>query len=386
MKIYAFNNYLKNLKNCFIHSSKRGPILLFHIEKFLQLSFSPIIIFGLFFILCLLPIWESANAEMLLVTKNCFERSEEFSINYQCVEDIASGLELMEPGDTLWIDDGVYSEDVIVTKKGTEKHPIVISALPNTSPVIDGGFIYLSSNAEYVTVKGLEISNKENESGIRLSSESRSITIESCIIHDIGWNGIDLKGEEHTVLNNIIYATGLSPSYYKTHGIYVHSKNSIIERNTISQSNSGNGIRSEGLNNYISENIIFDNRDCGISVYADVPTKDIVIINNQVYNNKMGIGVLGGSVENTIENVQIVDNNIYENQINFVAIGESYKVTLENNEINNASYLQIYVKLNSNSDFTEMKNVCSSEGRFVFDKLLYPNYNEFSFAVNSILP
>ncbi len=380
----AFIKFKLNTNTC----NNFGKILSFKSDLFNRLGTRGKLIatIGLVFVLSLFPMRQTANAKMVLVTSNCQEKNDAVGSEYQCADSIASALKLVQAGDTLWIDEGTYTENMLIYKKGTPQKPIIISALPDTFPVIDCGFIYFSSYSQYITVRGLEIKNKANESGIRLSSRSSNNTIEDCTIHDTGLNGIFLRGRNHTVSNNTIYATGLSDYMYKTHGIYVNSENSIIENNTISGSNNGNGIRSEGLNNDIIGNTIFDNIGYGISVFADFPTNNIVIADNTIYNNKWGIAILGGSADNHIREVFVLGNTIYDNEINMVVMGECYGVHLGNNEINNASHIQFFVTLNPHSDFTILNNTCSAGGYYLFNRAVYTNHNQFVTAINSIMP
>lgn len=49
------------------------------------------------------------------------------------------GVRRLEPGDTLYLREGVYHEKVYLTRSGTAEAPIVIAAYPGELPVLDGG-------------------------------------------------------------------------------------------------------------------------------------------------------------------------------------------------------------------------------------------------------
>ncbi len=49
------------------------------------------------------------------------------------------GVQRLEPGDTLYLRGGIYSETVYLTRSGTIESPITISAYPGELPVLDGG-------------------------------------------------------------------------------------------------------------------------------------------------------------------------------------------------------------------------------------------------------
>ncbi|MEK6233175.1 MAG: hypothetical protein N2C14_00530, partial [Planctomycetales bacterium] len=52
---------------------------------------------------------------------------------------IQHGERRLEPGDTLYLRQGVYYEKVYLTQSGTAESPITISAYPGELPVLDGG-------------------------------------------------------------------------------------------------------------------------------------------------------------------------------------------------------------------------------------------------------
>ena len=52
---------------------------------------------------------------------------------------IQHGVNHLEPGDTLYLREGIYHESVYLTKSGKEGAPILIAAYPGELPVLDGG-------------------------------------------------------------------------------------------------------------------------------------------------------------------------------------------------------------------------------------------------------
>jgi hypothetical protein len=77
---------------------------------------------------------------------------------------VAKGIERLQPGDTLLLQSGSWSEQLRVTRSGTPTQRIVIAAAPGAKPVIDGsgldlwdeGLISIAS-CGYVTVRGLTL-------------------------------------------------------------------------------------------------------------------------------------------------------------------------------------------------------------------------------------
>ena len=79
----------------------------------------------------------------------------------------------LNPGDTLYVREGIYNEHLIPTVSGNTGNVITIAALPGETPVIDGtsifkdgwwyGLIHLN-NLEYVTIEGFKVMNARGQS------------------------------------------------------------------------------------------------------------------------------------------------------------------------------------------------------------------------------
>lgn len=52
---------------------------------------------------------------------------------------LGHALHQLQPGDTLYLREGIYHERVVLTRSGTAEAPIVIAAYPGELPVLDGG-------------------------------------------------------------------------------------------------------------------------------------------------------------------------------------------------------------------------------------------------------
>src|SRR4029077_6614854 len=86
---------------------------------------------------------------------------------------IAKGTARLLPGQTLYIGNGSYAEQVKPPTSGTATAPITITNSPGTSPVVGGGQvngIYLASRS-YVTVSGLTVSGTSGD-GVYVTGSS----------------------------------------------------------------------------------------------------------------------------------------------------------------------------------------------------------------------
>jgi hypothetical protein len=111
---------------------------------------------------------------------------------------INHGVEQLEPGDTLILREGVYSESIHIYESGTEEGYLKIINYPIERPVIDGsgdvGDNGLVISAAYIEISGLEFKNwPGNGVWVELSHH---IDISDCLIHDVGY-GIGFADGSH---------------------------------------------------------------------------------------------------------------------------------------------------------------------------------------------
>jgi hypothetical protein len=131
---------------------------------------------------------------------------------------IEYGLEEIQPGDTLFLRDGIYHEPISISKSGTNQNPITIRNYPGENPIIDvanqnNGII---GSGSYWNIIGLEVRNC-NENGIWIES-SQYFTIINCTIRDVQYGiGIadgshDFKVENCIITDFTLYGFDASPS------------------------------------------------------------------------------------------------------------------------------------------------------------------------------
>ena len=199
---------------------------------------------------------------------------------------IQSAIDNATDGDTIIVRDGVYYENIKVTKRLTIK-----SENGSDNCIIDGGDRnrgnVITLKADGITIEGFTIRNSGwyiHNAGIKVLSNSNIIRYNKILNND--GRGIDICGPYHNgSSNNIIEYNEISNNW---DGIYIESSgNNIIRYNNISN-NCENGIDIWGLNSndVIAYNYISDNGNSGILLsYAS----GIIVINNTMYNDSINI-------------------------------------------------------------------------------------------------
>ncbi len=156
-------------------------------------------------------------------------------------ERISDYLSALQPGDTLMVRAGVYSESLSMPTSGEPGRPIVLMAYPGERPVVQSatqilsinkkywvidGFVFdhqnasndafkITSNAAFVVLRNCEVRNGKRDA-FDISGGAGDITIENNVIHDFVWQpGSDAHGVVTNpgaarihILSNVIYNCG----------------------------------------------------------------------------------------------------------------------------------------------------------------------------------
>lgn len=208
-------------------------------------------------------------------------------------DDIEAMINALQPGDELVLSGGLYTltERFSFAIAGTEDAPIVIRAQDDETPHLHrpdaSQNIIDIDNAEYVTIRGIELSG--GSAGIRISG-ARFLTIEECEVHDTGdvavrANDAGVTYESLRIRGNHIHHTNNTGE-----GMYLGCNNggcevvsSLIEGNHIHHTNQpsvsqGDGIElKEGsFDNVIRDNVIHDTNYPCILTYASNGAANII--------------------------------------------------------------------------------------------------------------
>jgi parallel beta-helix repeat protein len=233
---------------------------------------------------------------------------------------IAAGLSCVKSRDTLIIKAGAYSEsiDVGTIPSGTQSGRTTIKAAPGEAVIIkatgnsigDAISIY---DRSYITLDGLTVEGRRYRVGGNGNGPySHNITFQNGKIRNVGMSCTATQGPAgrnsriNFINNEISNCKG-------GHGLYIHARDSLIERNRIS--NAGHlGIQLYHMsnpkaanNNVIRYNEIFSNGTFGILVSSGIGN---LTHDNLVHHNQVG-GIMVGyeTSNNEVRNNKIYDNN-----------------------------------------------------------------------------
>lgn len=290
---------------------------------------------------------------------------------------ISKAVNILKPGDTLYIREGIYDETVHIRTSGTAANPILILNYPGETPVIDGritmvkdggGLLVLSGN--YIYASGIEVRNSTYD-GIQVLGSHDIVS--NMFVHHSQRKGILIhQGFNSIVENNRVWWNSIINEYGKSSnwssGITVsgggisnavirrnhvwenwgqgintyESDHSIIEDNIVHDSYAPNIYLHDATNILCQRNLIYTNPNSQVFPYADhvgimvgderdTPASNITIINNISFGNNRNFGLFKGN--HTIFNI-LIANNTFVNGIesgNVVIKGYHQNVIFENN-------------------------------------------------------
>ena len=216
--------------------------------------------------------------------------------NFSTIQD---GIDTAHSGDTIFVYNGTYSENIVIDKKIT-----LLGENRNTT-IIDGrgsGNV-IKINADHVTIQGFTIRHSGlifPNAGINCSS-NYNIIAENLLINNL--YGITL----YHSLNNSITENTIQNN--DNCGIYMSrsSHNTIIDNTIQYHPYNGIGIYDSSDNNTIQSNNLTNNDYCGINIRISSYN---TIIKNTIADNNIGIHV--PSTEN------IISGNVFSNNKNNV--------------------------------------------------------------------
>lgn len=163
----------------------------------------------------------------------------------------------------------------------------------------DGIFI---RDVERVKVSGCEISGVKGQGGIRLSATggSKDVLLLGNHIHDVAENGInasqraddDVHHDGLIIRDNLVERTGMEANDGLTHGLYVQSRDAVIEGNTVRESTDGNGISIRSTI-HVHRNIVEGWAKSGIRYYSDHDRGEgaVLIENNMLWGAGSGAAI-----------------------------------------------------------------------------------------------
>jgi nitrous oxidase accessory protein len=268
------------------------------------------------------------------------------------VKSLKQGISLAQPGDTLWIQAGVYREGNIVIEKS-------IALLGEGYPVLDGENKYeiLTIHAQHVTIKGIRfirtgvasiedlagikvldskfIRLQENRFedtffGIHISNSSQCWIVDNSLSanaqaeHQIG-NGIHLWKCEHvTISNNRVHG--------HRDGIYFEFVTNSLITGNYSDGNMRYGLHFMFSHNNEYRKNTFDNNGAGVAVMY---TTGVKMIDN-TFSHNWGSSAYGLLLKD-IRDSEVSGNRFIENSVGIFMEGSS-RIHFAKNEFDANGY------------------------------------------------
>jgi hypothetical protein len=277
------------------------------------------------------------------------------------------------PGDTIFIRDGIYQENIRISISGTEKAPILLTRYSSGEVVIDGGSeiaLSVSGNVGYWTISGLTF-RSSNRYTLCLGWWEESFT-ENWIIRNNNIEGANfIRGANHLWENNNISGIGYKENLgdagiyeageshhniYRSNNIHDFTKkdargiwsqgkthDSIFENNTITNINADNDggqcIDLDGAGNVEWRHTVRGNRVSNCN-YVGIQLENVfesVIENNQIVN-ATSAGIIVINYDSDVSCKVGGENNQYGN-VNGDCRGMVVNNILRQNIIANSGYV-----------------------------------------------
>jgi parallel beta-helix repeat protein len=242
---------------------------------------------------------------------------------------IQEAIDNATQGDTIYVYNGTYYENVVVNKS------VTLVGENRLSTVIDGNYTgnVMNITASYVNVTGFTIQNSGNASncGIYVSGSSVNNNISFNIITK-NYCGIKLSGSSNSISRNDIidnYIDGIM--------LYYFSNNNTIYRNNITNSSFGIELWSNSYNS-IRENNITNNEKGVILEFSS---------NNIFFKNNIVNGTYGVWLDQFSSNNTFSENNIEQNSYGIRIFSSSNNSIYHNNFVSNTR--QIFSSNSMNS-------------------------------------
>jgi nitrous oxidase accessory protein len=246
------------------------------------------------------------------------------SADFRTIED---AVDAASPGDTIIVNPGTYSENVVVNKGVTIKSQMgaenTIVRTPNPFSQRD----VFEVTVDDVTISGFTMTGTYGHGGA----------------------GIYLRAVKHcTISDNVCYNNSAGISLYNSHdnlvinndvsnnqdGMYLHqSDNNTIIGNIASKSTYGRGIMLVFSSyNQILNNIANSNVDEGIVLMERGTSNNLIANNTVIFNSNYGIHFFAA------DNNQILNNTLMKNGVGVWLRGASKTNEIANNEFLENSY------------------------------------------------
>ncbi|MFL6075875.1 MAG: right-handed parallel beta-helix repeat-containing protein [Mycobacteriales bacterium] len=252
---------------------------------------------------------------------------------------IAKGTARVQPGQTVYVGNGSYAEQV-KPPSGTATAPVTVTASPGATPVVGAGQVYgvYLANKSNVVVSGLTVTGTLSDgvyvtggqnvtlSGLHVSGSGQP-TADGYAkgIKLIGTTGSTVSGNtvDHNTDSGIYLAQGSTGDVVSGNNTFANARgytraapgidlrsggNTVVGNTSHDNEDTGIQLYTGSDNSLVANNVVYRNGDHGIDDYQAPGQR---IIGNTAYQNlTAGINVEGGSTGATIANNVSVDNGL----------------------------------------------------------------------------
>ena len=238
---------------------------------------------------------------------------------------IQYGVNQLQPGDTLYVRGGTYSEKLSISSSGLPANYTTIKNYPNETPIIDAisfsdANSILWTDQSYLTIDGFHFTNNifNNAEGITITGSAHHVEILNNKISNIKFDA-SASAPVNTNTNAVPLNIWADQALDSIHNILVKGNEVFNNQTGFSENITGGG----NFSNFIIEdNLVHDNTNIGIDVtgnYQVCPTPSLdqgrngIIRNNVVYNcvslysESAGIYIDGG------KNIIVENNTCHHN-------------------------------------------------------------------------
>lgn len=260
---------------------------------------------------------------------------------------LARGVSALQPGDTLYVRGGTYSEYTLDSIPGgtSWSAPVTVAAYPGETVVLqprDYRVLHFEgSNTHYIVIDGLILDGSYvTYDAVKITSGSSTgtadhIRLKNCEVRNAPYQGILITegSDANEFLNLKVHDNGTTDF---NHGFYITSGNNLIERSAIYR-NAGWGVHlytgdtsgaaSSNIvrNNQIYNNARVGNRGPGILLGSGTGN---MAYNNLLWGNNGGIQVDYGAAAQT----KVYYNTVYNNRSFGITVGSgSSQAVIRNN-------------------------------------------------------
>src|SRR5436190_665489 len=236
-------------------------------------------------------------------------------------------------GTTVQVAAGTYNEQVSISNSGTSDAPIVLTAAPGASVIVNGnGNGFSMSNKSWITINGFFVNGTANYGisvfgGSNVTISNNRVTSAGTAVSGSSKSGIRLTGTTNSLIQGNI------SDHNSDHGILVTNASTgnritgnVLFNNAREFARAATGIRIyQSPDNVVDHNVMHDNEDSGVEAYAG--SNNTLFYDNVTYNNGDH-----GIDNNGCTGQRLIANTVYKNVTAGINVeGSSTGATIANN-------------------------------------------------------